>query len=343
MGSSPQYRHLFYHFPPEKQSSFVASRWPLPQDTISRSYYQNLDYGFPKLASTDNHVPLEAGVQVEINPNFGGVDWDVQTCRSHSVQERSHIDYSVSAPWGLSGHYQQSSTFGLQPDPGLGHLTSPSPLVPQEDPVAVTPAPSSEWSERPFESWDEGVRAQSANLFEQSWMDFHGFSESSVEGRTMNTDHRYPAEPVSPFSYDDYRVLNPPISPLSLSPTDDHIQPYVLETSPTKPAQQKGRSVSSPAIVQASRLRRKIDPESGTAQPSRFHCPDKRCTELGVGFTAKHRLDDHLLRHAGKKPFHCTVCCDVNASFTNKSELHKHQKTKKCSKNAGLLTVSSHQ
>ncbi|KIK60222.1 hypothetical protein GYMLUDRAFT_1000140 [Collybiopsis luxurians FD-317 M1] len=302
MGSLPQYRHFFHHFSAEKQSSFVAPHWPLPQDTISRSYYQNLDYGFPKLASTDNHRPLETGVQVEINPNFGGVDWDIQTCRSHSVQERSHIDYSVSAPRRSSGHYQHSpfgdvnftpshSTFGLQPDSSLGYLAYPSPWVPQEDPVAVTPNPQSDWSEKPFESRYEGVRAHSTDLPQQSWTDFHGFLESPVGDHAINTNHRGPAEPVSPFSYDSYSLSNPPTSSLSLSPTDDHIQPYVLETTPTEPAQQKRRNVSSPAIVQASRLRRKIDPQSGTAQPSRFHCPDKRCTELGVGFTAKHRLD----------------------------------------------------
>ncbi|KIK56313.1 hypothetical protein GYMLUDRAFT_62142 [Collybiopsis luxurians FD-317 M1] len=285
-------------FSTENKSSFVAP-WSPPLQTIPSSFDRIYDYDSSRPVSTDHRWSTEASVQVEVYPDFGGGGLSMQACWSNGVSEHRNIDCSVPASSSLSMNYQLSpiegvnstsphGIFGLETNLSLENLASPFPSVPRED---LVPASNSwpAWLEMPIEPQFGVVKENSANLFPQRLLDCHRFLGSPVEGSTINANHEHQflaEENNSSLSYNDYGLADSLPSPLIVSPMDD--QPHCPRSAPAKPAQQEGRSVSSIAIVKAARIRRKVDRESGVVKLSRFHCPDKRCIELGVGFTFKH-------------------------------------------------------
>ncbi|KIK51134.1 hypothetical protein GYMLUDRAFT_78332 [Collybiopsis luxurians FD-317 M1] len=162
--------------------------------------------------------------------------------------------------------------------------------------------------------------------------------QSPVDSGTVHDNHQNQYSPTengpSTWWSDGYLV---PLSSSSVPLTSDNPQPDVLldEEASTEPVRGERRKVGTLAIVQASRRRRGINPKSGEMRSSRFYCPEYECDRE---FTTKQNYDDHLRRHAGKKPFECTVC--QKASFTNRSDLNRHQTSEKCEKSAALLTTT---
>ncbi|KIK51141.1 hypothetical protein GYMLUDRAFT_64975 [Collybiopsis luxurians FD-317 M1] len=291
METSYEYFNPSYR-PFEEDKAFYIEPCSPPQETAPRSLSQIIDYDVSIPASAENHRSLEMSLQAQIHPDFSGESLDVRTWWSRSTPDNNYIDYSVPAPWSLSTNSQfvsiggldpSRNTYSLQPDSNSIHLASLLPL----DSVA-DPGPWPAWLENPLES-RAGV-AQSASLLRGSQMNFYGFTESLRGGGTMDTNCQYPTELHSAISYDDYGLSEHSISPLAVSPTDDYVQPRAPRVIPTDPAQHEVRSVSSPAIVRAARMRRKVDPESGVVKPPRFRCSEDRCIELGVGFTSKQKL-----------------------------------------------------
>ncbi|KIK51640.1 hypothetical protein GYMLUDRAFT_64740 [Collybiopsis luxurians FD-317 M1] len=235
------------------------------------------------------------------------------------------IEHPVPAPHSLpfNHHFEarrgieviEWRTVSLEPDFYLQSLTPSSPTVPQEDRIDVA--------------------------VQQNWMSLDGFLESPVSGGAIELDHQYHhpvPENESAFSYADFDASEFSASPLTESPTDKpQPQPSALQTASQKPAL---RTVGSAAVVHAALKRRRVDGKTGEPRESRFRCPEPKCVQLGIGFTTKQNYDDHTRRHTGNKPFHCTLCHGVKASFTNKNDLRRHQReSKKCKKLAALLAA----
>ncbi|KIK53971.1 hypothetical protein GYMLUDRAFT_264847 [Collybiopsis luxurians FD-317 M1] len=291
------------------------------------------------------------GLPIDLNPNSDSGHPSVQTLLFQGTAENGGVASNnfFSAPWPLPTQSQHQvcgrvnipashSLFNLEPGHRLEHPVSFSPSVPQVDPIDNTGIPLS-WSalstHDALQSESHVARAQCADLSEQSWPNVYGVLKSSVDSGVINFDYSDQYLPAVHPSFDDYSVLESRSSPES--PTDKNIPPHLPHEAPSKYPQKGRRSVSSAGIVRASRMRRGVDRKSGKTRPSRFFCPMRECIELDVGFTTKHRYDDHLRRHAGVKPFQCTVCW---SAYTNVSDLRRHQKNKKCATIVDSLKVT---
>ncbi|KIK55951.1 hypothetical protein GYMLUDRAFT_76314 [Collybiopsis luxurians FD-317 M1] len=317
--------------------SFFATP-PNPPQEKNPLRFNNPDFFSP--AGTDDYSFL-----ININPNADHGHSTMQSPRSQRTAEYGGVagDTLLPVPWPLAtqSQYQACGSVNmpasqglvrLEPDFNLEHPLSFSPSLPREDLIDDTGIRQS-WPElstqNVLQSESKVIRTQWADLSEGSWPNVYGILEGSMDSDVINPDFPDQYSPTkSDFrpSFNDNGVLEAPTYPPE-SPTDEYIQPHPPHEAPSKYPQKGRRSVSSAAIVRASRMRRGVNRESGETRPSRFFCPMKECVELGVGFTAKHRYLDHLRRHEGVKPFKCTGCL---SAYTNGSDLRRHQKNKKC-------------
>ncbi|KIK53048.1 hypothetical protein GYMLUDRAFT_77618 [Collybiopsis luxurians FD-317 M1] len=327
------YQSLASHQP----DSFFPTRLNPPQEKNSL-WFNNPDFFIP--AGTDDY-----SLSININPSTDHGHLTMQSPWSQRTAEYGGVadDALLSVPRPLATQSQNRACGSvnvpasqglvrLEPDFNLEHPLSFSPSLPQEDLIDDTGILQS-WPELSthdvlqFES--KVISTQWADLSEGSWPNVYRILEGSMDSDVTNPgfpDQYSPAKFDFRPSFNDNGVLEAPTYPPE-SPTDEYIQPHPPHKAPSKYPQKGHRSVSSAAIVRASRMRRGVNRESGETRPSRFFCHMKECVELGVGFTAKHRYLDHLRRHAGVKPFKCTDCL---SAYTNGSDLRRHQKNKKC-------------
>ncbi|KIK51377.1 hypothetical protein GYMLUDRAFT_78250 [Collybiopsis luxurians FD-317 M1] len=162
---------------------------------------------------------------------------------------------------------------------------------------------------------------------QEDWSNLNA-PESPVDSGTVHDNHQNQYEPIEkwpPTSWSDADLVPSFHSPVPQTSDNSWPDVHLDNEVTTTPVPGERRKVGTLAIVQASRRRRGIDPKSGETRSSRFHCTKYECERE---FTTKQNYNDHLRRHAGEKPFKCTICQE--ASFTNINDLSRHQTSKKC-------------
>ncbi|KIK51337.1 hypothetical protein GYMLUDRAFT_265892 [Collybiopsis luxurians FD-317 M1] len=349
MGFFPSHYTLYnrvHHTAVADRSFLIASAWP-PQERIP--YNQHVHYGFSTPAAIDNHKLLGTVANIDTAGS------SLMVYQSHSPIEHHGTSYPVATP-PTNYHSLSSGAISvsvlhnepaLEPDFNFGYLTSYSSSVAKQSLVNDTTETSwpSLWSsmttQKSFESQSGLTGMQNASSFRQSWLSWNTIESPVGSGTT----HYHPQAQYSPSDCDslpswmDIDLSQLPRSPVTL--TNNHPQSRVLhdDGASTESTQGVHRRVGSAAIVRASRRRRGINPKSGVARSSLYHCPEHECIQLNIEFTSKHNFKDHIRRHAGQKPFKCTICQD--ASFTNRSDLNRHQTSEKCINTAGFMQSRS--